>query len=200
MKEKILFISSRPIYPIVGGDQIRTAQQLEFLVQRYDVDVLYLYENQVVDDIKTHLPNVQNIFRFHVPKRICYWQALRFLFNSLPLQVNYYYSRKVQHFVNAHLSEYSIVFCNNIRTAEYVRVTKNNVRKYIDFVDAISMNYFKALHQARGLKKLIYYIDSKRCIKYENRIVRDFDRCAIISEVDKKFILNYGKNNSCRWK
>ena len=90
MKEKVLFISSRPIYPIIGGDQIRTAQQLEFLVKRYEVDVLYLYENQAIEEIKTHVPKVRNVFRFHVSKIECYWQALRFLFNTLPLQVNYY--------------------------------------------------------------------------------------------------------------
>ena len=197
MKEKVLFISSRPIYPIIGGDQIRTAQQLEFLVKRYEVDVLYLYENKVIEEIKTHVPKIRNVFRFHVSKIECYWQALRFLFNTLPLQVNYYYNRRIQHFIDTHLDEYDIVFCNNIRTAEYVRGKKNKVRKYIDFVDAISMNYSKALRQARGLKKLIYWIDSKRCIKYESRVVKDFDRCAIISEVDKNFILSYVKNNSC---
>ena len=31
--KKALFISSRPIYPIIGGDQIRTAQQLDYLLQ-----------------------------------------------------------------------------------------------------------------------------------------------------------------------
>lgn len=38
--KKLLFISSRPIYPIVGGDQIRTAQCLEFLRLYFDVHVI----------------------------------------------------------------------------------------------------------------------------------------------------------------
>ena len=195
MKEKVLFISSRPIYPIVGGDQIRTVQQLEFLVQRYDVDVLYMDENEGYDVVKKYLPEVRNVYRFHVPKLKCYWQTLRFLFNSLPLQVNYYQNKRMKRFVAEHLNEYDIVFCNNIRTAEYVRQEKCSVRKCIDFVDAISMNYVQAIRQAHGLKKLIYWIDSRRCMRYEADIIKTFDCCAIISEVDKQFILNYGKNN-----
>lgn len=191
MKEKLLFISSRPIYPIIGGDQIRTVQQLEFLIQRYDVDIIYIDENKKIDVVKKYLPEICNVFQFHVSRITCYFQALHFLFNSLPLQVNYYYNRRVKHFILEHLSEYDIVFCNNIRTAEYVRKAKG-LRKYIDFVDAISMNYSKAIHQAHGLMRLLYWIDSKRCIRYEKMVLRDFDCCAIISEVDKQFILNHG--------
>lgn len=44
--KKVLFISSRPIYPVIGGDQIRTSQQLEYLVQRYIVDVTSLFDLQ----------------------------------------------------------------------------------------------------------------------------------------------------------
>ena len=40
--KKLLFISSRPIYPIVGGDQIRTAQCLEFLRLYFDVHVIII--------------------------------------------------------------------------------------------------------------------------------------------------------------
>ena len=191
MRKKILFISSRPIFPIVGGDQIRTVQQLEFLVERYDVDVIYMDETNKKDVIKCNIPQVCNVFRFYVPKLICYLQTLCFLFNSLPLQVNYYYNRKVKRFITEHLSEYDIVFCNNIRTAEYVR-QKKGLRKCIDFVDAISMNYSKAQCQAHGIKKIIYRIDSQRCIRYERMILMDFDCCAIISEVDKQFILSHG--------
>ena len=37
MRKRILFITSRPIYPIVGGDQIRTAQCLQYLRSYFDV-------------------------------------------------------------------------------------------------------------------------------------------------------------------
>ena len=194
--QKVLFISSRPLFPVVGGDQIRTVQQLEFLLQRYRVDVLYMTESKEQDVTKEHLLSVDNVFCFHVPKWRCYWQTLHFLFNAKPLQVNYYYNKRVQRFIAEHLSEYDMMFCNNIRTAEYVWLAKD-VRKYIDFVDAISMNYARAQHKAKGLKKLIYKIDGRRCARYEQQVIRNFDNCAIISEVDKQYLLDYGTDNPC---
>lgn len=196
MKKKVLFISSRPIYPIIGGDQIRTAQQLTFLLQKYDVDVVY--QSPVKEDKSFYdfVPSVKNAICFQVPKWLCYVQTLRFLFNNLPLQVNYYYNRSMGSYIDSVLHNYDIVFCNNIRTAEYVRMSAGII-KMMDFVDAISMNYEKAKVKAHGLKKVIYEIDYKRCRKYEQLILDTFHRCAIISEVDRNYILKNEKGNLC---
>ena len=67
----------------------------------------------------------------------------------------------------------------------------------MDFVDAISMNYEKAKLKAHGLQKIIYTIDYKRCKQYEQMVLDVFDRCAIISEVDKQYILQYEKKDIC---
>ncbi len=196
MKKKVLFISSRPIYPIIGGDQIRTAQQLNFLLQKYDVDVIY--QSPVKEDklFQYYEPAVKHAVCFRVPKWLCYLQTLRFLFNKLPLQVNYYYNMEMQKYIELCIQNYDIVFCNNIRTAEYVK-DNNDIVKIIDFVDAISMNYDKARKKAHGLKKIIYGIDYKRCREYEQQVLKMFHRCAIISEVDRNYILRNGKRNLC---
>lgn len=186
--KKILFISSRPIFPIIGGDQIRTAQQLEFLSQRYIVDVIYFNEKNITQNNNTiNIPNIGKLICFRISKFKCLLQTLRFLINKLPLQVNYYYNNRVQKYISTHIKDYDAVFCNNIRTAEYV-VNFQHIIKYIDFVDAISMNYEKAKQHATGIKKWIYTIDHKRCRYYEQRIMHKFDSCAIISEIDKQYI------------
>lgn len=193
MKNKALFISSRPIYPIMGGDQIRTAQQLNFLLQKYDVDVVYLCEKNEREQLRKYVPLVGKINCFQVPKIKCYMQTLRFLINNLPLQVNYYFNTNVNEYISSHLQKYDLVFCNNMRTAEYVR-NAQGIRKVLDFVDAISMNYEKAKKEARGLKKIIYSIDYKRCKRYEQLLLESFDSCAIISEIDKQYIENEQRN------
>lgn len=193
MKKKVLFISSRPIYPIVSGNQIRTAQQLEYLLQRYEVDVVYQSLNKGKDDklLQDNVPAVRKVIGFRISKWLYYLQTLRFLFNGLPLQVNYYYNRTMKKYIDSCILEYDIVFCNNIRTAEYVR-KRADILKIIDFVDAISMNYEKAKSKAHGLQKIIYMIDYKRCKKYERKVLHSFDSCAIISEIDKQYILKNG--------
>ena len=100
--KKVLFISSRPIYPVIGGDQIRTSQQLEYLVQRYIVDVIYLSEHVLEDQTKKYLPSVRNVKYFRISKARSYFQTLCFLFNKLPLQVNYYYNKKAYKYIATH--------------------------------------------------------------------------------------------------
>lgn len=186
--KKVLFISSRPIFPITGGDQIRTAQQLEYLSKKYKVDVIYIKTSQIIDKTKEYQPNVHNVYDIYIPTYKCYFQTLRFLFNKLPLQVNYYYNYHIADFINKQINKYDIVFCNNIRTAEYV-INHVGIYKCMDFVDAISMNYEKAKQVAKGIKKLIYSIDYKRTKIYEQKVLQHFDRCAVISNVDQNYLL-----------
>lgn len=192
MKPRILFISSRPLYPIIGGDQIRTVQQLDFLKERFQVDILYITPDDKDLIIEKSENDINTIYRFQVGKFKSFIQTLRFLFNKLPLQVNYYYNNKIAKTIDTIIENYEFVFCNNIRTAEYVR-GKAGVVKYLDFVDAISMNYDKARHKAKGLKRMIYEIDYRRCRAYEKLCLESFDGCAVISEVDNKYISQWQK-------
>lgn len=42
--KKILFVSTRPPYPCLGGDKIRMMQLLDSIpLDKYEVDILYLY-------------------------------------------------------------------------------------------------------------------------------------------------------------
>src|ERR1051326_1534818 len=46
---KALFVSAEPPYPLVGGGALRSASILEFLAQRYEVDVILFHEAQSPD-------------------------------------------------------------------------------------------------------------------------------------------------------
>lgn len=183
---RALFISSRPIYPIIGGDQIRTEQQLEFLSKKYEVDVVFL-SNVREPETESYFKFAKSVHFFYRSKLKCLLGTTKFLFNRLPLQVNYYYDRSLQRFIESVVDKYDLVFCNNIRTAEFVRTLKGP-KRVIDFVDAISMNYDKARKYSSGIKKIIYEIDFRRCKSYELNVLNRFDGCSIISEVDKKYI------------
>lgn len=176
------------MFPITGGDQIRTVQQLDFLRERFDVDILYISQDDNEFFPIEYERSIKNIFHFKVSRTKSLFQTLRFFKNTLPLQVNYYYNSSVAKFINSIIPKYDCVFCNNIRTAEYVR-KQSGIIKYLDFVDAISMNYEKARFEAKGLKKLIYEIDYRRCRNYEKKCLDNFDSCAVISDVDNKYIL-----------
>ncbi|MDR2475362.1 MAG: glycosyltransferase family 4 protein [Bacteroidales bacterium] len=193
MERKVLIINSKSPYPLYTGGEMRTFQMIQLIAQVYDnVDIAYLSNK---DNPVTHealAPYCDNSYYFRQSGKIA--TLLRtltgWLTGQFPLQVYYFYSSSLQKWIDRNIYQYNIVFCNNIRTAEYVR-TKKNVMKIIDFVDAISMNYLRAKEKSRGIWKLLYTIDYKRCIAYEQDLLHRFDRTMIISRIDRDFILSH---------
>lgn len=184
--KKALFISSKPIYPIICGGQIRTEQALEFLSKNYEVDVIFLSDTKD-PEVQSYKKFARKVTPFYRSKIKSIFGTLRFLINNLPLQVNYFYDSKMKSYIDKVSDKYDVIFCNNIRTTEYIRKLSSS-KKIVDFVDAISMNYDKARRHTSGIKRIIYTLDYYRCRNYEKKLLEEFDACSIISEVDKQYI------------
>ena len=190
--KKLLFISSRPIFPIIGGDQIRTFQSLRLLTKYFNIHLIIITPTDISKERMAEYEKYGSCRYFKMSKREHFVSAMRFLYNALPVQVNYYYSKKVQNYIESIVDNYDIVYCNNLRTAEYFR-RHTSVNRVIDFVDAISMNYEKARKHANLLMKVVYNIDYHRCKAYESLLLQEFDSASVISDVDKRYILRNSK-------
>lgn len=191
MKRRVLFISSKPITPTIDGGQIRKLQSLELLSKFYDIDLLSILPNSKKSEMgkmNAGLP-VKSVIAFIIPKWKHYLRALHFIFNKHPIQVNYFYFPHIQFYIDKHIAAYDAIFCSDIRTTQYILNNHRAILKFVDIVDAVSMNYSKAYKKAKGIKRIIYYIDSKRCRNYEKRVLSFFNSSATISSVDKKFML-----------
>lgn len=187
--KKILFINSKRPCPIIDGASIGTFQYLElFHKLGYETDLLYISENEDLDIVNKGIgPLCHRIIHFRRTKTQSFLSVIKgFLCNLLPIQVNYYYSSRIQKWINAHYQDYDIIYCHNLRTAEYAR----HLPKYkiLNIVDSFSMNYENAKAKARGLWHWIYAIDAIRCAKYEQVLLGVFDKKLIVSEVDCDFI------------
>lgn len=194
--KKILFLCSRPPYPLIGGDRIRLFNSIKMLKKIYIVDVLFINDEITPNSTIIELRKICNeVVFFDFPKRQFYVNVfLGLLKNKNPLQINYYYFKKIQIWINENQSSYSCIYCNHIRTTEYVKNIKPH-NKIVDFVDSIAMNYEKAEKNSKGIWKFIYKIDKKRVAKYEVEISKLFDKKIIISNTDKEYIVNRGGCN-----
>ena len=191
----VLILSSKSPYPLRDGAAIRTYQSICMLAELgYVVDVLYISETDDLAEVKKGLDvYCRNVYHFVMTKRQSYLSVLRGLFtNFLPLQVNYFYTRKVRRWIVKNVSRYDLIYCNNIRTAHYARDLK--VLKVIDYVDAYSMNYQSARDKTNGLWHWIYSIDYPRCNTFEQKLLHEFEKHIIISDVDKEYILSQAKS------
>lgn len=187
-KKNLLFLSSRVPYPLVGGDKIRVFNTLTILSQKYEVDLLYIDNESITKSTEEVLKKYcSQIKCFVISKKQHYLSTLLgFIRNTKPLQVNYYYDKEIQNWINHNIDNYDAVFCNLIRTTEYVRPF--SLPKYVDFVDSIAMNYEKAYTKSSGIWKLIYKVEKIRVKNYEKIIAKEFDKKFIISQVDRSYI------------
>ncbi len=197
MTKRALIINSKAPYPLYTGGEMRTYQMIKLLSRIYDeVDIVYLTDRENSETRNGLIPYCKDIYSFTSSKYKYAFNALKgFLFGKLPLQVYYFYSPKMQKWIDANIHNYNIVFCNNIRTAEYVK-NKPEIKKVIDFVDAISMNYDRAKNMVSGIWKYIYSIDHERCLLYELDILDKFDETIIISAIDGEYISSKSKNSN----
>lgn len=194
---KILVITSRFPYPVIGGDRLRIYNQCKLLAKHCDLTLLSLCETKqeleyVVDD------NVfSRIERVYLPS----WKSLLNVFVGLffkkPLQVYYYKSSTFQRLINLELTKHNSVLCHLIRTTDYInKANITNICTFVEMTDAISLNY-KRVYAVKGkggvvsrLKYFLYKIEEKRVLSYECSLLKKFDHCSFVSPVDKNYLLD----------
>ena len=187
--KKILVLTSRLPYPVVGGDRLRIYAICRELSKRYEVTLLSLCESRA--ELEMALP-ADGVFaaveRVLLPKWRSRLNCLRALPGAKPLQVAYYESDAFKAKLAAMLQTHDLVFAHLIRTAHYLHDCA--ARKALDMTDAISLNYARvfALAKASGIKNIIYNIERTRVLDYERAVVKRFDFSLLASQVDKDFL------------
>lgn len=195
--KKMLFICSKKPFPVQDGGAIRTMQMYKMLHQHFQIDLLYSCDNiSECVNVNNEIPEDVTYLGFYLPKWKSILQAILGLVSNKPLQCAYFFNGNMNKYIKENINQYDYVFCNNIRTASYLKNCARTFR-YIDFVDAISMNYSGAAEKHSFPYNLIYKLESKRLSKYESEICRNFNKKIIISEVDANYIKSHSNSASC---
>ncbi|MBU2636692.1 MAG: glycosyltransferase [Bacteroidetes bacterium] len=195
MTPKILIISSRIPYPLLGGDRIRIYNICRNLTSAgYKCDFLFLNNQRTSKHELTEIKKVvDKVFYFDFPSIKFYFNSIKGLFSNEPIQSNYYYFNKVQNYLDGVYKHYDLIFCNHIRTSKYA--AKYGIPKIVDLHDAISLNYSRAKQYTTGIWDWIYKIESKRVLRYELEIIKSFNKSLIVSQVDKDFLVQNGADS-----
>jgi glycosyltransferase involved in cell wall biosynthesis len=188
-RRRILVLTPRFPYPVVGGDRLRIYHVCKALSSRFDLTLLSLCDS--AEDLETELPE-DGVFvrteRVLLPKLDSYAHALGALPSQMPLQVAYYKSAAYEAAVQRLLPDHDCVLSHLIRCAEYVRGSKKP--KILEMTDAISLNYKRVRQQKGrwGLRRLVYTVEAERLLKYEREIVNDFDLSVLVSRNDLEYL------------
>lgn len=193
-KNKILILTPRFPYPVVGGDRLRIYRICKELSKYYTLDLLTLCDSTDELKFEVHDDNVfERIFRVYHPKIKSYINVLKALPGKKPLQIAYYKNDAFEKKLNEIISQYDLTLSHLIRVGDY---TLNKPGLHVlEMTDAISLNYSRIKKEApkNSLKSIIYSIEQERLLKYEKEVYGRYSLISLISEVDKKFL--FGEKN-----
>ncbi|CBL44194.1 Putative glycosyltransferase [gamma proteobacterium HdN1] len=185
-KKRLLILTPRFPYPVVGGDRLRIYQVCKALSERFSLTLLSLCETDAEMTMPLPADGVfDRVERVFLSRSRSYLNTLLALGSTTPLQVAYYRSSDFAKAVDRLMPEHDGVLSHLIRCAEYVK--ESDKPRILEMTDAISLNYerVRQLKNAGGLKAQIYRLESRRLLAYERRIVDAFDLTVLVSETDK---------------
>lgn len=194
-KKRILILTPRFPYPVIGGDRLRIYQVCKALSTRFSLTLLSLCESKA--ELRMSVPRdgvFDRVERVFLPRMCSYFNALMALPGQTPIQVAYYRSDAFARAIQRLLPEHDGVLSHLIRCGEYVRGAAKP--KILEMTDAISLNYerVRTLNASTGFKGMVYRIEASRLKVYEREIIEDFDLSVLVSETDKQFLI--GESNS----
>ncbi|MGN7983611.1 glycosyltransferase [Burkholderia sp. 22313] len=187
--KKLLVLTPRFPYPVIGGDKLRIYHLCRVLARHYSLTLLSLCETE--EELHAELPDdgvFDRVERVYLPRWRSYVNTLLALPTRTPLQVAYYRSGAFAAAVSRLLPSHDGALVHLVRCAEYVRGADKP--RVLEMTDAISLNYsrVKQLRNARGLKSRVFGIEAKRLLDYERAVVRDFDLSVLVSKTDRDYL------------
>lgn len=190
MKKRLLILTPRFPYPVVGGDRLRIYQVCKALSERFALTLLSLCESET--EMEMPLPSdgvFDRVERVLLTRHRSYLNTLLALVGSTPLQVAYYRSSAFAKAVNRLLPAHDGVLSHLIRCAEYVK--NSDKPRILEMTDAISLNYSRVrqLKKTGGFKAHVYRVEASRLLAYERHIVDAFDLSVLVSETDKEYLV-----------
>jgi glycosyltransferase involved in cell wall biosynthesis len=185
---KILFLSSRLPCPPIGGDRLKNYWLLKILSKHFKVHLVSITDQDVPKEFYDWANDLGLSYElFQKDKRQFYFNTLKgFFTNTLPLQVNYYYFKDVQKYIDEIYQEYDLLFATLIRTAKYI-VYKEKP-KILDMADSIGQNYLRSAKRTTSIFwKIIYSIEGKRLINFEKYCIKNFDKTLFFNKEERDY-------------
>lgn len=201
MPKKILVLTPRLPYPIIGGDKLRVYSICESLVKAgFDLTLLSF----VTDSKEAKLANNHEACKIFslvetvtLSKQQSYLNSFLGLLKGESLQTSYYKSRHMHKKVDELLdSSYQGVLVHLTRMAPYVE-EKKDIKKILEMTDAVSLNYNRSrMLGTQGFLSAVYRAEASRAKKYEAQCIEKFDATVVVGDADASWLAQNIKKES----
>lgn len=189
-RKKLLVLTPRFPYPVIGGDRLRIYHICKALSQKFDITLLTFCDTKGELEYIPSDGVFKNIYRVYRSK----WRSIRntvcAVLGSKPLQLMYYYSADFKAICQTLVPNHDLVLAHLIRTGQYLEDINSSVPRILEMTDAISLNYarIKNISGQYNLKKIVYRFEQERLYRYEQKTIHHFERVWLVSEIDRSFI------------
>lgn len=190
-RTRLLVITSRFPYPVVGGDRLRLHRMCVELAKDHRLTLLSLCDDP--SELTAAVPDdgvFAEVERFYLPTWRSWLNSLLAIPTRTPLQVAYYRSAPFLARARQLAAEHDGVLAHLIRTGAGVADLPGP--KFLEMTDAISLNYERAKSASRrhwfDPRTIAYRIETGRLKLFEQQIVASFDRSFLVSGVDLDYL------------
>ena len=197
---KILIVTPRIPYPPYRGDKLKIFNICQNLITHNYVKVLtFLSKSSERSDVAELINLGIDIETVSLPKVNSLMNLFRSIFTLNPLQISYYYARKMHKRIYQLTLEkkFDVVYFHLLNSAQYYNaVASAQTLKVLDFTDATSLFLIKFLKFIKNpFKKIIFCYELWAVSKYE-KIARQFDTLFVCSHVDREFLSDRKVHNN----
>lgn len=189
-RPKVLVLTPRYPYPVIGGDRLRIYQLCLELSRSCSLTLLSLC--QTTAELNAAPPEdgvFEHVERVYLPHWRSVFNALAALPGRVPLQVAYYRSAEFARRLQALLPRHDLCLAHLIRTGDYLRHIPRP--RVLEMTDAISLNYQRVrdIGLVKHLRGWVYRLEADRLQDYEQRILNDFNLVTLVSATDRSHLL-----------
>jgi glycosyltransferase involved in cell wall biosynthesis len=188
-KPRVLVLTPRFPYPVIGGDRLRIHAICRALARDYSLTLLSLCNQREDFDAALVTDTVfDRIERVYLPRWRSLMQVVAAWPGHEPLQVAYYRSRAFARRVAALMPDHDLTLAHLIRTGDYL-MGGTTTPTVLEMTDAISMNYARVhQHGSPGLRGRVYAIERARLTAYERRMPDAFDAISLVATEDARYL------------
>jgi polysaccharide biosynthesis protein PslH len=183
----ILYIMTRPPFPVTTGDRVLIYNRLIRLHKKHDISLVIFYQkSQELEDMKEIYGYCKKIWTFKRSRITSMFGVLiNFLFSYDPIQVLFYKSRNINRKIEKIMkdNDFDIVNVFLIRGLPYV--CNSTVPVILDMVDSMQLNFSRRHDNADNFfEKKIYSLELERVVKYEKNLPESVVKTLFVAKKD----------------
>lgn len=173
-KEPLLFLCHRIPFPPNKGDKIRSFNILKVLAKDHDVHLACFVDDPYDWQYTAHLDSLcESTLFVKQNKLLSKVKGLKAFLTNSPISLPYYFSRKVQNWVNAKVRQHNItrVFVYSSVMAQYIDLEKTSgLTTIVDFVDVDSDKWRQYSESKKGIGKWVYQREFNKLAAFETNV------------------------------